>query len=169
MAELLNIKWSDVTSLTYDIDSYLSEFEKRKPELIENFKNYDPKQKIIDRIGEFLSTSDSTYKVLAIGAEWCKDCAKQVPQMVKIFKNIPNDNIEFRILYGVKVDPFRKERKKRIFWSQHHSPLEAINPNFDLIAIPTFYVFKDELYQGRIIEEPSDYDTLEEELLSLLK
>jgi len=101
-----------------------------------------------------------------MGAKWCHDCVEQIPRMIKIIKLLESTEIEIKILYGIKVNVFRKEGE--ILWDKRHSVAEAANPKFDLVAIPTFYFFtSDDDYIGRIVEHPKK--SLEKDLYNILK
>jgi thiol-disulfide isomerase/thioredoxin len=162
----MKIKWTDIISETISIEEYLDKF-KEKTEIINNFKNYKPKSKYLNKIKKILSQNSQKFKLLAMGAEWCHDCEKQVPSMAKIVKELNTENIEMRILYGIKVNVFRKEGE--ILWDKKHSPPEAVDPKFNLTSIPTLFLFKDDKFIGRIVEGPQKRSTLEKDLYLMLK
>jgi len=148
-------------------EEYL-EHIKEKEDLMENYDTYSPKEDIIKKISLLVSDKKEMINLLAIGADWCHDCAKQVPSMLKIVNNINENIIKFRILYGVKTNPFHKEDEP--LWHKEKSPPEATKPKFNLEAIPTFYFFKkDGQYVGRIVEGPAENSTLEQEILDIVK
>jgi len=162
----MDLKWEDIKSSTKTTDEYLK-YIKEKDNMIKNFEDYTPKKEILDHIKKFLSENNQKLKILVIGAEWCHDCAKRVPNMTKIMKQINTNRIQFEVLYGVKTNPFHKEDEP--LWHKTHSPPEATNPKFDLEAIPTFYFFnKEGRFLGRIIERPEENSTLEEDILEIL-
>jgi len=77
-----------------------------------------------------------------------------------------NKHIEFRILYGIMVNALHKPGE--IIWHKKHSPPEAIDPRFELKAIPTFYFFnKHKELIGIIKEHPKE--TIEEDMLEILE
>jgi thiol-disulfide isomerase/thioredoxin len=147
------------------MDEYLKKFE-QKTDIIMNYKIYKPKSKHLNHIQNLLEQNDQEIKILAIGAEWCHDCAEQVPSMIKVVKRMDSNNIEMRILYGIKVNAFRK--KGDILWDKRHSPPEAIDPKFDLNVIPTFYFFKNGELIGRIVEHPKFYSSLERDFCNII-
>ncbi len=161
----LNLKFADIESQTLDPGNYLENF-KDKQLIIFHYKNYEPNLNLIQEIKDFLLKKHEMLRILAIGADWCPDCTIHVPSMAKIVKQMNTDNIQFQILYGVKVDAFRKDGSK--IWHKQKSPPEAVDDKFDLIKIPTFYFFnKEGNYIGRIVEKPEK--TLEKDLLLILK
>jgi thiol-disulfide isomerase/thioredoxin len=162
----MDLNWSDIKSKTMSINDYLNNF-KEKTEIIENFEYYNPKTKHLKHIKEFIAEKQKKLRILAIGADWCHDCAEQIPHMIKIVRELGTDYLEMTILYGVKVNAFRK--KGEILWDKRHSPPEAVDPKFNLTAIPTFYVFKNNEEKGRIIEHPKKFSTLERDLCNIIR
>lgn len=160
------LTWTDIKSETMSIDDYLK-FFKDKAEIIRNYENYKPKTKHLAYIKEFIADKHIKLRILAMGAEWCHDCAEQVPHMIKIGKELENEHNKMVILYGIKVNAFRKEGE--ILWDKKHSPPEAVDPNFNLKAIPTFFIFKDNELIGRIVEHPKRFSTLERDLCKILR
>jgi hypothetical protein len=70
----------------------------------------------------------------------------------------------------VKVDVYKKKNKESIAWNAKKSPQEAVNPKFDLLKIPTIYIFNREgKYFNRIIENPREGSTLEEDIAFYLE
>ena len=89
--------------------------------------------------------------------------------MSKIYDKLKDFTLDFKIIYGVKVDPYKKKNKEKVAWSERHSPPEAINSKFDLIKIPVIYIFNQNgNFINRIVENPEN-DTLEEDILSFLE
>jgi thiol-disulfide isomerase/thioredoxin len=162
----MSLKWTDIKSQTMSIDEYLTKFTDKK-DIQKNYEKYKPKSKQLKHIRKLFTDGVQEVKILAIGAEWCHDCAKQVPSMVKIIKELNTNNIELKILYGIKVNAFRKEGD--ILWDKRHSVPEAIEPRFNLIAIPTFYIFIKNEMIGRIVEGSKRFSSLERDLCNLLR
>ncbi len=162
----MDLNWSDIKSKTMSINDYLKIF-KEKTEIIKNYEKYKPKTKHLEHIKDFIAKKHIKLKILAMGADWCHDCAEQVPNMIKIVKKLGNEHINMFILYGIKVNAFRK--KGEILWDKRHSPPEAVDPNFSLDAIPTFFIFKENELIGRIVEHPKKFSTLERDLCNILR
>ena len=161
----MSIKWSDIISETMSMDEYLKEFEDRKY-IINNYENYIPKSKHLAHIREFMEKIPRGLKIFVMGAIWCPDSSEQIPRMIKIIKELKFD-IELRILYGIKTNLLRKNGE--ILWDKTNSPPEAVDPKFDLVAIPTFYFFIDDEYVGRIVEHPKKFSTLERDFCDIIK
>ncbi|TFG13779.1 MAG: hypothetical protein EU535_04370 [Promethearchaeota archaeon] len=147
------------------MDEYLKKFSD-KIDIQTNFDKYQPKSKHLKHILHLIAKGVNNLKILAIGAEWCHDCAQQVPSMIKVVKELNSDHIEMKILYGIKVNAFRKEGE--ILWDKRHSVPEAIDPKFNLTSIPTFYIFQDNQLIGRIVEHPKRFSSLERDLCNIL-
>jgi len=113
-----------------------------------------------------LKDKNEQLKIVAFGADWCPDCHKNVPRMIKLVKRLKTDDVELRILYGIMINALHKQEES--IWHKTRSPPEAVNPKFELKAIPTFYFFnKQGEYLGRIVEHPRD--TIEEDTLNIMK
>jgi thiol-disulfide isomerase/thioredoxin len=146
-------------------DDYLKDYGD-KIEYI--YKTYEPKVDTLEKIKDLLEKKNEKLKIVALGADWCPDCNRNVPRMIKNFKIIKSNNIDLRILYGVIVNALHKPGET--IWHKKRSPPEAVDPKFDLKKIPTFYFFNgsDDLI-GVIVENPKWESTLEEDLLEILE
>jgi len=98
--------------------------------------------------------------VVAFSAEWCKDCAANIPVLALISEAT---ELKVRIFGGLKKDPLNPKRK----WSIPPSPPEV--EEFQVDKIPLILVFNKEGTElGRIVENPKEGLTLEEELLQII-
>ena len=160
-----SLRYNDLVSPTMSVDEYL---EQKAKYIRENYENYEPKPEIIENIKKFLTEKNQNLKIVALGADWCPDCSRNVPRMIKVVHSITNGNVEMRILYGVMVNALH--RPGETIWHESRSPPEATDPRFDLEAIPSFYFFnaKDE-FLGVIIEGPKWTSSLEKDILEILK
>jgi len=157
-------KWSDLVSPTMTPDEYLKIYDDK---IAYNYKTYKLKIDVIKKIEKLLNSKDENLKILAFGADWCPDCSKNVPRMIKIIKYM-NKNVDFKILYGIMTNAFRKPGET--IWHKTRSPPEAVDPKFDLKKIPTFYFFnKTGDYLGTIVENPKYESTLEGDLLEIIQ
>ena len=144
--DLKNLKWEDLVSPTMSPDDYLKEYGEK----IEfTYKTYEPKLDILEKISTLLKEKKEKLKIVALGADWCPDCTRNVPRMIKIMKLMKNKDENFKILY---------------------SPPEAVKTKFNLKKFPTFYFFNESGdLLGIIVENPKNSSTLEEDLLELLE
>ena len=141
-----DLKWEDLISPTMSPDDYLKAYGEK----IEfTYKTYEPKLDILEKISTLLKEKKEKLKIVALGADWCPDCNRNVPRMIKIMRLVKNKDENFKILY---------------------SPPEAVKTHFNLKRLPTFYFFNEsgELL-GIIVENPKNSSTLEEDLLEILE
>jgi len=165
MAPKNQLKWSDLVSPTMSPEEYLKIY-KEKIEF--NYKTYQPKIEIIKEIKRILEEDKEGLKILALGADWCPDCNRNIPRLIKIFKMLKSEDVTFKILYGIMKNAFHKPNEP--IWHKTRSPKEATNPKFNLKAIPSIYFFnRNGDYLGAIIENPKDGSTLEEEMLEIIQ
>lgn len=113
-------------------------------------------QDIINKLRKFANQ----YVIVAFSAEWCEDCATNIPVLALISEAT---GIEVRIFGGLKKDSLNPERK----WRIPPSPPEV--ETFHVDKIPLIILLDREGNEiGRIIENPQE-PTLEEELLKIIK
>jgi hypothetical protein len=145
-------------------EDYLKEFGDN---IEYNYKTYKPKKDILEKINQILKNKQEKLRIVALGADWCPDCSRNVPRMIKIVKLLKKD-VDLKILYGIMVNALHKPGET--IWHKKRSPPEAVDPKFNLKAIPTFYFFNSAgEYLGVIVENPKMSSTLEEEILEILK
>ncbi len=165
MKAKINLKWSDLVSPTLSPDEYLKTYRNKIKSI---YESYEPKEDIIEKIKEKITSKNQKLKIVAFGADWCPDCTINVPKMIKIIKSMVIDEVNLHILYGIMVDGFHKSGQK--IWHKTRSPPEALNPKFNLEKIPTFYIFnKEGDYLGAIIENPKLGSTLEKDTLEIIE
>lgn len=165
MSNKSKLKWNDLISPSMSPDDYLKEFGDK---IDFNYKTYEPKVDVLERIKDLLEKKNEKLKIVALGADWCPDCNRNVPRMIKNIKTIKSNNIDLRILYGIMVNALHKPGET--IWHKKRSPPEALDPKFDLKKIPTFYFFNgnDDLI-GIIVENPKWESTLEDDILEILE
>lgn len=157
------LTWKEILSPTMTLDEYMNQYEEK---IAFNYKTYEPKKEILQEIAQLLISRNEKIKIVVLGAEWCPDCNKNIPRMIKIINNLKNVEIDLKILYGIMVNALHKPDEP--LWHKTRSPPEAVNPKFDLKAIPTFYFFnKKGNYLGQIQENPQK--TIEEDTLDIIK
>jgi hypothetical protein len=163
MKARIDLKWNDLVSPTMTPEEYLKLYGDK---VEYNFKTYTPKMNILEKIKNILKDKDEKLKIVALGADWCPDCSRNVPRMIKIVQLIESQNVDLKILYGIMVNALHKPGET--IWHKNRSPPEAVDPKFSLKAIPTFYFFNSAgEYLGIIVEHPKA--TLEEDVLEILK
>lgn len=156
------VVWQDVKSETMTSAEYLKKFKDNRI-IIQNYTDYEPKKEVMAKILDILTNQTGKLKIFIQGAIWCSDSAREIPRMLKIAE-ISNLKLEIRILYGININPLRK--KGESLWSVR--PPEAVDPKFNLSAVPTFYFFdKEGKFLGKIIERP--IKSLEEDIVDILE
>jgi thiol-disulfide isomerase/thioredoxin len=99
------------------------------------------------------------YAVVAFSAEWCKDCAANIPVLARLSEAT---GLEVRIFGGLKRDTLSTERK----WRIPPSPPEV--ETFHVEKIPLILIFDKKGNEvGRIIENPLE-PTVEGEILKII-
>ncbi|MEM3442318.1 MAG: thioredoxin family protein [Candidatus Bathyarchaeia archaeon] len=98
------------------------------------------------------------YIVIAFSAEWCGDCATNIPVLALISEAT---GLEVRVFGGLKKDPLSKTKK----WRIPPSPPEVEMFKVEKIPLIIFNMKGNEI--GRIIEKPEE-PTLEEEMLKII-
>jgi len=160
-----DLKWSDLVSPTMTPDEYLKIYGDKIKRV---YESYEPKSDTLNDIKNLLKNKKEKLKIIALGADWCPDCSRNVPRMIKIVKFLNTEEVGLQILYGIMVNALHKPGET--IWHKNRSPPEATDPKFDLKAIPSFYFFNDAgEYLGIIVENPDYTSTLEEDILKILK
>jgi len=165
MNSKMDLNWSDIVSPTMTIDEYLKIYEDKIRKV---YQKYEPKLNVLNEIKDLLKNKKEMLKIVALGADWCPDCSRNIPRMIKIVNNMEPQDVDLKILYGIMVNTFHKPGET--IWHKTRSPPEATDTKFNLKAIPTFYFFnKAGEYLGVIVENPEYSSTLEEDILKILK
>ena len=165
MNTITELKWSDFVSPTMTPNEYLKIY---KDKINRDYENYEPKSDILEKIKDLLRAKKEKLHIIALGADWCPDCSRNVPRMIKIVNDSNTHDIDLKILYGIMVNALHKPGET--IWHQKRSPPEATDPKFNLKAIPTFYFFNEAgEYIGVIVENPKWTSTLEEDIMEILE
>lgn len=99
--------------------------------------------------------------IVVFSAEWCKDCAKNIPVLASIAEIT---GMKIRVFGGLKADPLNPKER----WRIPPSPPEV--KTFNVQRTPTIIVFDRQGKQlGAIIENPRPENTLEEEILQIIQ
>lgn len=99
--------------------------------------------------------------IVVFSAEWCKDCAANVPVLALLAEKT---GMTVRVFGGLKTDPLDPKEK----WRIPPSPPEV--KSFNVQESPHIIIFDKRGNQlGTIIENPTLANTLEEEILQLIQ
>ena len=151
-------QFEDMLQRAKSIEEYMHTCsEDCRPKYATRRSEYTPKSDTLEAIKKHASD----FIVVAIGADWCKDCVANIPVLDLIHEAT---GIRVYILGGVKSDPLNPNRQ----WAVPPSPPEV--DTLDIKAIPTILLYTlDGTEISRIIENPQILPTLEEELLYLIE
>ncbi len=171
MSKTCNVKWNDIVTPKIDAETYIkSSILPSKSDLHNNFESYIPDASIIGKIKDLIIQRNERIMVVAFGASWCGDCSRNIPRMMKIYEAIKNPGFTVYYIGGIKTKPLTQREPGRYVWAVPPSPVETNDPKFDIQKIPTFFVFnKQGNCIGKIIENPEITDTLEGDLLELIR
>lgn len=149
---------NDIRSRTTNVRDYIDGLkDKDKEKFIEVYNTYKLNTEAVDKLREALK--DLT--VVVFSAAWCGDCKRAMPVMQQLEEQLGLEVLVFNQIKTAPLDPDRQ-------WAVPPSPPE-IN-EWGVTAIPwlNFYDAGGNLV-GTLIEKPTVKETLEEEILHVLK
>jgi len=153
---LLNL--SDIRSKTVPVSDYINSLEEPfREKFLMRRQTCQLNQEAINKLKE----SAKNYIIIAFSASWCKDCAANIPVLAAISEAT---GLEVRVFGGLKKDPLAQGQK----WRIPPSPPEVSTFNVDKIPV---IIIADSTGKeiGRIIENPKQLPTLEQELFEIIK
>jgi len=152
------IDFEDIRKRTTNIKGYIDALsEKDKDIVMEAYDEYNLNEDSVKELKEIVKG----LKVVIFSAPWCGDCKRAMPPLLHLEEKIGLDAMVFGT---IKSDPLNKEAQ----WRVPPSPPE-IN-EWGATAIPWFEFFDSEGNKvGTFIEKPKVKETLEEEILHILK
>lgn len=153
----MKVNLSEVRQRTVSVNQYINNIkEPFRAKFLERKKTYKLNVDVLSKLKDFAND----YLIIAFSAEWCKDCAANIPILALISEAI---GLEVRVFGGLKRNPLSQGKK----WSIPPSPLEV--ETFHVDKIPYILVFNKKGEKvGEIIENPKKELTLEEEILKIL-
>ncbi len=152
------IDFGDIRKRTTNIKGYIDTLsDKDKDIVMEAYDEYNTNEDVVEELREVMKG----LKVVIFNAPWCGDCKRAMPPMLHLEEKI---GIDAMVFGTIKSDPLNKE----VQWKVPPSPPE-IN-EWGATAIPWFEFFdSDGNKVGTLIEKPKVKETLEEEILHILK
>ncbi|MGB9740184.1 MAG: thioredoxin family protein [Candidatus Bathyarchaeia archaeon] len=152
----MKVNLEEIREKTVTVNDYINSLEGSfRDRFLIRKKAYKLSFETINRFKQFAKN----YFLVAFSAEWCKDCAANIPVLALISEAT---GLEVRIFGGLKKDPLSGTGK----WRIPPSPPEV--ETFGVEKIPLIVVFNTDGNEvGRIIENPKE-PTLEEELLKII-
>jgi len=152
------IDLKDISKRTTSVRGYIDALsEKDRDIIMEAYKGY----KLNEAALRELKALTRGLKVVVFSAAWCGDCKRAMPVMLHLEEQI---GIDVMVFGNIKTDPLSRTSK----WRVPPSPPE-IN-EWGVTAIPWFEFFDAKgNKRGTLIEKPTVKDTLEEEIVYVLK
>jgi len=153
----MSINLSEIRKKTVSVEQYLDSLEEPfRERFLTRKQTYTLNQEAVNQLKKVADK----YVIVAFSTEWCKDCAVNIPVLALISEAT---GLEVRIFGGLKKDSLSHTRK----WRIPPSPQEV--ETFQVDKIPLIIVFDKEGKDiGKIIENPREKPTLEEELVKII-
>lgn len=153
----MNINLLEILRRTVPVAQYINSLEEPfREKFVTRKQTYQLKRETTNELKKFVNK----YIMIAFSAEWCKDCTVNIPVLALISEAT---GLEVRIFGGLKKDPLSNIKK----WRIPPSPPEVETFNVD--KIPVMLMFDRRGNEiGRIVENPRETLTLEEELLEII-
>ena len=154
--EKINIQ--EIFKKTISVDEYIAGIiQPFKEKFLERKQTYQLKEDVVSKLREYAKD----VVIVAFSAEWCKDCAANIPILALIAEKT---GINMRIFGGLKRDALNPKEK----WKIPPSPPEV--KIFKIEKIPHIILFaRNGESIGEIVENPRNKETLEEEILYLIE
>jgi hypothetical protein len=154
----MNLDLAEIKRRTVSVSDYIDSIEEPfREKFLERKKTYNLSQKTVRQLLQYAGK----YVVIAFSAAWCKDCTTNVPVLALISEA---SGIEVRIFGGLKKDPLNPEHK----WRIPPSPQDVETFKVDKIPLIIIADVKGREV-GRIVENPRNQPTLEQELLEIIE
>lgn len=114
-------------------------------------KGYDEYAGNSDAVNKLLDISKEGITIKIVMGTWCPDSRREVPRFMRIIDlwKFPHDKIIFIGVDNMKLSPVGE--------------YEGLN----IVRVPTFIVYKNNIEAGRIIENP--VTSLEQDMVNILK
>lgn len=152
------IDFEDIRKRTTNIQGYFDKLQgKDRDLLMEAYEEYSMNQ----NAGKELKILLKDLKVVVFSAAWCGDCKRAMPVLLHLEREY---GLKAMVFGEIKTDPLNKD----VQWRVPPSPPE-IN-EWGVTAIPWLEFFDSKGNKvAHLIEKPTVKETLEEEMLYILK
>lgn len=152
------IDFEDIKNRTTNIQGYIDNLpEKDRDLLLEAYKGYTINEDAANELRPLLKD----LRVVIFSAAWCGDCKRAMQVLLHLEREY---GLNAMVFGGIKTDPLNKDVK----WRVPPSPPE-IN-EWGATAIPWIVFFDSNGNKvATLIEKPHVKETLEEEMLYILK
>ena len=148
----------DIRSRTTNVRDYIDSLkDKDKQKFLEVYNNYKLDVDVVDELRDALK--DLT--VVVFSAAWCGDCKRAMPVMQQLEEQL---GLEVLVFSKIKTAPLNPDRQ----WAMPPSPPEI--DEWGVTAIPWFNFYDPAgNLVGTLIEKPTVKETLEAEILHVLR
>jgi hypothetical protein len=154
----MSVDLSGVRKKTVAVDQYISTLDQP---FGQNFLTAKQTYRLNSQAASQLRKFARKFVIVAFSAGWCKDCTRNIAALALINETA---GLEVRVFGGLKRDPLSHVSK----WRIPPSPPEV--KTFSVDKIPLIIIFdKEGVEIGRIIENPKQLPTVEEELVAIIK
>ncbi len=152
------IDFEDIKKRTTNIQGYIDRLPDKDQDLVmEVYEEYSINKAAANELKHLLKD----LKVVIFSASWCGDCKRAMPVLLHLERDY---NLVGMVFGNIKTDPLNKDVK----WRVPPSPPE-IN-EWGATAIPWFEFFDSKGNKvATLVEKPTVKETLEEEILYILK
>ena len=156
--QFIMVNLNEIRSRTTSVHDYIESLrDKDKEKFLEVYRTYKLNPDVVDELREVLK--DLT--VVTFSAAWCGDCKRAMPVMLQIEEQL---GLEVLVFSKIKTKPLDPDHQ----WAVPPSPPEI--EEWGVTAIPWFNFYDvDGNLLGTIIEKPTVKETLEAEILYVLK
>ncbi|MEM2463181.1 MAG: thioredoxin family protein [Candidatus Bathyarchaeia archaeon] len=157
MLDGIKIDLSRLRQRTVDVNQYINSISPQyKDKFLKRKKAYKLRVDVVNNLKNLVNN----YVLVVFSAEWCKDCAANIPVLALLSEAT---GLEVRVFGGLKRDPLNPNKK----WSVPPSPPEV--ETFHIDKIPHILIFNINGEKvGEIIENPKEGLTLEEEIFKVM-
>ena len=140
-----------------DVKEYIESNKEKAPKFMDRYESYMIEK---DTATNIKCYSDN-YIIFAFSAEWCKDCARNIPVLARVQE-------ETGLITRIFGHVIRDAKSSTKIWRIPPSPEEL--ELFNVTKIPSIYILdKNGDKVGEIIENPPPGKTLETTILDILK
>ena len=147
-----------IKNRTISVNKYLSQMTHPfKEKFSERTKTYKLNEEAVEKLRSYAKD----VVIMVFSAEWCKDCAANVPVLALLAEKT---GVKVRVFGGLKTDSLNPKER----WRIPPSPPEV--KTFNVQKTPHIIIFDKQGKQlGTIIENPKPENTLEEEILHIIQ
>ncbi len=152
------IDFEDIKKRTTNVKGYIDALEDKDRDIVmDAYEEYKMKEEVVKELTGILKD----LKAVIFSAPWCGDCKRAMPPLLHLEEKA---GLKAMVFGTIKSDPLNKD----VQWRVPPSPPE-IN-EWRATAIPWIVFFDSQGNKvGTFIEKPHEKETLEEEILYILK